>query len=318
MDRRAFLIGSAALAGCTPSAAPARADVFAAGQPAAVLVWALAPGRLAGWPRKPSDKALALLPSKAATLPETGALTSGGRPASLEAVAASRPRLILDYGDKDPVHEEIAQRVRSRLGTDYLLIDGKLRLIPEALATTGARLGVAERGRTLAATARDVLDRWGRVKTGPGFYYARGADGLETGFAGSLATEVLEGAGWTNVAKAEGDIERVSREQVAAWDPEVLVTLDRRFAEAATSDDFWRRRRDRSRRRLVLVPDAPFGWLDRPPSINRLLGCAWLASANPFGEADAADPADYAALNETLFGKSSGVTASPPAPRWIA
>ena len=180
MDRRVFLIGSAALAGCTPSAVPVRADVFAAGQPAAVLVWALAPARLAGWPRKPNDKALALLPAKAATLPETGALTSGGRPASLEALAASRPRLILDYGDKDPVHEEIAQRVRARLGTDYLLIDGKLRLIPEALATTGARLGVAERGRALASTARDVLDRWGRVKSGPAFYYARGADGLET------------------------------------------------------------------------------------------------------------------------------------------
>ena len=40
---------------------------------------------------------------------------------------------------------------------------------------------------------------------------ARGADGLETGFRGSLATEVLEGAGWTNVAEGSRDIGRVWR-----------------------------------------------------------------------------------------------------------
>jgi iron complex transport system substrate-binding protein len=27
-----------------------------------------------------------------------------------------------------------------------------------------------------------------------------------------------------------------------------------------------------------LAPTAPFGWIDRPPSINRLIGLRWLAN----------------------------------------
>jgi iron complex transport system substrate-binding protein len=31
----------------------------------------------------------------------------------------------------------------------------------------------------------------------------------------------------------------------------------------------------------LVAPNLPFGWLDEPPSINRLLGLAWLGGADP-------------------------------------
>jgi iron complex transport system substrate-binding protein len=31
-------------------------------------------------------------------------------------------------------------------------------------------------------------------------------------------------------------------------------------------------------KRVFLAPTAPFGWIDRPPSLNRLIGLAWLAN----------------------------------------
>jgi iron complex transport system substrate-binding protein len=30
-----------------------------------------------------------------------------------------------------------------------------------------------------------------------------------------------------------------------------------------------------------VAPNQPFGWLDEPPSINRLLGLAWLSGSDP-------------------------------------
>src|SRR5262252_3263434 len=30
-------------------------------------------------------------------------------------------------------------------------------------------------------------------------------------------------------------------------------------------------------RRVYLAPNAPFGWIDSPPGVNRLLGVRWLA-----------------------------------------
>jgi iron complex transport system substrate-binding protein len=57
----------------------------------------------------------------------------------------------------------------------------------------------------------------------------------------------------------------------------------------------------------VLLPSKPFGWLDRPPSVNRLLGCAWLA--NP-GHAWM----DLTLLSRRLYGMAP---AEIPRPRWI-
>jgi iron complex transport system substrate-binding protein len=31
----------------------------------------------------------------------------------------------------------------------------------------------------------------------------------------------------------------------------------------------------------LVAPALPFGWTDEPPSINRLLGLAWLAGGDP-------------------------------------
>ena len=69
--RRSALIGAAsagALAACRPGAPKPPGDVIAAGQPAALLIWAVARERLAGWPHKPSPKALNALPDSAAEL----------------------------------------------------------------------------------------------------------------------------------------------------------------------------------------------------------------------------------------------------------
>lgn len=284
-------------------------DVFAAGQPAAILLLALAPDRLIGWPRRPEPKALAML--SGADLPETGALAGGGAPAGLEAVATRRPALIVDYGDTDRRFRSLARQLEERLRTPYHLLDGALYRIPEAFLRAGSLLGRETRGSQLADRATSTLAESRKRTGGPSFYYARGRDGLETGFAGSLATEVLERAGWHNVATGGNDIGRVSRERIAAWDPEVVVTLDGGFAERWASDALWLQRRSGVRRKLLLLPDLPFGWIDQPPSINRLLGCAWLAGGDG-GNAAART------LASELWDIAPDRLATLPMPRWLA
>ena len=313
--RRTVLLGlGSALAaslgpqGCTPAPPTGpRGDVVAAGQPAALLIWAVARERLAGWPRRLDDATLAALPAAAAALPEIGSLAGGGRAATPEAIAALKPRLVIDYGDADPEHQALATRMQARLGVDWRLIDGSLAHIPEALREAGRLLDARPRADALAELADRVIERWRSAPEGSAFYYARGADGLETGFRGALATEVLEGAGWTNVAEGSRDIGRVTREQVVAWDPEVIVTLDAEFARAAARDPVWRWRPGGDRRGILLLPSTPFGWIDRPPSVNRLLGCAWLADPH-------ANSLELTLLGRRLYGLAPVET---PSPRWV-
>ena len=127
--------------------------VFAAGPPASVLVYALAPDKLTGWSRAPSAVEREFLAAPYRDLPEQGRLTGRGDTANLEVVLAAKPDLILDFGSIGDTYVSLADRVRAQTGVPYLLIDGRFANTAAALRLTGAILGVPARAEQLAAYA---------------------------------------------------------------------------------------------------------------------------------------------------------------------
>jgi len=273
---------SARRGGAAPPTRDAARRVFAAGPPAAVLVHVLAPHALLGWPGPLDQEARAWLGAPAADLPVLGRLAGRGSTASLEALVALKPDLIVDVGSVDDTRASTAERVRAQTGVRCELLGGRLAESPALLRRAGDLLGVAARAERLAREAERILEEVERGRPRRAsirVYLARGSDGLETGRAGSLNAEVLELVGARNVAAVTGPggLLRVSPEQVLAWDPEVVLTQDRAFARAAASDPFWRTAATARPRRVLLAPTTPFGWIDAPPGINRLIGLLWLA-----------------------------------------
>lgn len=261
-------------------------SVYAAGAPASVLVYVVRPEVLAGWPRaiRPEEAPYIAAPFRA--LPETGLLTGRGGDANLERVLEIRPDLIIDFGSVRDTFIDLANRVQQQTGIPYLLIDGRLEATPEALRLVGEVLGVPERGERLARDVEAMLERLDGIldKTPeterPRVYLARGPDGLETGLKGSINTEIIERAGGRNVADT-GDgrrgLVRASIEQILVADPEVILTWDRNFYARVLEDPLWAPIQAVREGRVYLAPTAPFGWIDRPPSLNRLMGLRWLA-----------------------------------------
>lgn len=265
---------------------PARpARVFAAGPPASVAVYVVAPEMLLGWTRPLGADAKALLPEAAAALPVLGQLTGRAATASLEAVIAARPDLIVDVGEVDAGYASLADRMQSQAGIPYLLLDGSLERSGETLRQLGDWLGRPDRGRALAAECDAILaDLRARLAPIPAdrrprVYQARGASGLETSLPGSIGAELLDLLGARRIVEdgQGGAIASVSMEQVLAWDPEVILTLDRSFFERVWRESAWRETQAVKRGRVHLSPLLPFGWLDAPPSVNRLLGARWAA-----------------------------------------
>jgi iron complex transport system substrate-binding protein len=70
---------------------------------------------------------------------------------------------------------------------------------------------------------------------------------------------------------------QVSIEQVLRWNPDVVMTIDPNFYTLARDHPLWRELPAIKAGRLHLAPNVPFGWIDFPPSINRLIGLRWLA-----------------------------------------
>lgn len=264
---------------------PARASrVFASGPPASILVFAVAPDTLLGWttPFRPSERAF--VPAKYADLPVTGRLTGRGNTASVELVIASRPDVIVDYGAINDTYASLADRVQQQTGIAYLLLDGSFDAIPASLraigAITGEDAGAEALARYASATVDDVTRRVASVPAAkrPRLYYGRGPRGLDTGLAGSINMEVIDRLGATNVAASmgRGGLVQVSLEQVLAWNPEVIVTTDPTFFASVRRDPRWATIDAVKARRIHLAPAEPFGWIDFPPSINRLVGMRWL------------------------------------------
>ena len=75
----------------------------------------------------------------------------------------------------------------------------------------------------------------------------------------------------------KGGLATVSIEQVLLWNPDVIITIDRDFAANVKKDPAWIGVAAAQAGRVHLAPKLPFGWVDFPPSVNRLIGLWWLA-----------------------------------------
>jgi iron complex transport system substrate-binding protein len=264
------------------------ARVMAAGPPASAVVYCLLPHAMVGWQRAPRKEELPYLLPSTHALPELGRLTGRGDTANVEVVLKANPDLIVDFGSVRPTFVSLADATQQRTGIPYVLVDGRFETTPASLRLLGSILGVPERGEELARYTEALFRRIDALvatipeEKRPGVYLARSATGLETGLRGSINTEIIERAGGRNVAQS-GDARRgianVSPEQILLWAPDIVVTWERNFFDAVTRspDTVWQSVPAVRNSRVYLAPTAPFGWIDGPPSVNRLIGLAWLA-----------------------------------------
>ena len=298
IDRRALLAGlSAALvaprSACAATvtdaagrnvAVPAKvARVFPAGPPAAILLYTLAPDLLIGWPRANRvEECVYMLPEICAR-PEVGRITGRGNTANLETVLAQKPDLILDVGSTSATFVSLADRVQEQTGIPYALLDGRFAGIAGTYRTLGELTGRADDADKLARYAEDALKTiLGRIDpiaitARPRVYYARGPRGLATGLGGSINVETIEMLGRNVAGETQGGLANVSIEQILVWNPEVIVTIDQEFAANVRNDPSWAAVKAVRDNRVHLSPKMPFGWVDFPPSVNRLIGLWWLA-----------------------------------------
>jgi iron complex transport system substrate-binding protein len=298
ISRRDFLAaGSAALlvpraagaatatdgAGRTVSVPAQVGRVFPAGPPAAIMLYTLAPELLIGWPRPNGAAEREFLLPDVGARPEVGRITGRGNTTNVEAVLAAKPDLILDIGYVSATYVSLADRVQEQAGIPYALLDGRLENSAAAYRQLGALIGRRDAAERLAqdadATLKTITGRVADIpkERRPRLYYARGPRGLETGLGGSINMEAIDLVAQNVAGGTPGGLTPVSIEQVLAWNPEVILTIDPEFAANASHDPTWAAIAAVRNGRVHLAPHLPFGWVDLPPSVNRLIGLWWLS-----------------------------------------
>jgi iron complex transport system substrate-binding protein len=269
--------------------------VLPAGPPAAILLEAIAPDLMVGWPGPLSKEAAALLPDAAAH-PRIPRLT--GREDVSDKIKALKPDLILDYGEVTPRYFDLARTTQDKTGIPTLLFTGNLDQIPRVIREVGAILHREARAETLAVFAEALLTLPETEAAHPKVLYARGADGLTVTVPDTDVTEVFKRLGWTVLAPdGPGPTFRTSSiAAIRALDPDILIFSDPAMPENIKHDDAWQTVRAVREGHVRFAPALPFGWVEEPPSINRLLGLAWLGGHEPAALA--------ATFNAVVYGRA--------------
>ncbi|MES2195208.1 MAG: iron ABC transporter substrate-binding protein [Pseudomonadota bacterium] len=309
---RALAATIADAAGRAVTIPPKVTRVFPAGPPAAILLYTLAPEMLIGWPRANRREECAYMLPEICTRPEVGRITGRGNTANLETVLALKPDLIVDIGSTSATFVSLADRVQEQTGIPYALLDGRFAAIAKTYRSLGELIGRSDDAEKLARYAEDtlktILSRVDSIATGdrPRVYYARGPRGLATGLGGSINVETIEMLGRNVAGETQGGLANVSIEQILLWNPDVIVTIDQEFAASVRSDPSWAAVKAVRDNRVHLSPKMPFGWVDFPPSANRLIGLWWLAKIL-YPERF---PEDLRALTQNFYSRFYHVTPS--------
>jgi len=264
--------------GRTVSIADRVTRVLPADPSAAVLLMALAPDLMLGFPGDLAPEARSFLPPQIGALPRLPPLTD--EEDVTEQARALKPDLIVVYGEVTPARVQLAKQTQERLEVPTILLDGALERTPRALRMLGAALHRDTRGEVLARLASfpllgaENLPSSGKAHS---VVYVRGFDALTAVAPGVGASEAFTLLHWRVLAPpGVGEFRPVALEQIAALDPDELIFTDPRMRRMLTVSDAWRALRAVREKHAYIAPGLPFGWVEAPPSLNRLLGMDWL------------------------------------------
>lgn len=218
-----------------------------------------------------------------------------------EEILRLRPDVILlSFTDGDAI--ETADRMQEKLHIPTLLVKFELPEYRNAYRFLGQTLGrEAAAGRIIDFLDRYLMPLHGQTAKIPekkrlSVYYAEGNSGLNTEAAGSLHSQAIDYLHLRNVAKVKtGNIHGmagVTVEQVWLWNPDAVIVWsgfpsgmglpqeakkEKSTREHILTDPAWERVPAVRKKQVYQVPALPFGWIDRPPSVNCIAGVLWMA-----------------------------------------
>ena len=271
---------------------PAEIDkVYGVNNNATYILYTLVPDKMIGWNGKLSDAAKKYILDEYKDLPVLGILYGGGTKASYEEIIGYEPDVIV-LSDRSATENVIAaaDEIQERIQIPVIIIENGMESYDEAYALLGSIFNVEERAKELSQYYLETYEyakaHVPKEEDQVRVYYARTEEGLNTDFAGSYHTELLDLIGAKNVAVGEDENSSaqsgtVSLEQVMGWDPEVIITGQMGNSESdvynvITNDDKWAGIKAVQENKVYPMPNKPFNWFDRPPSVNRIVGIKYL------------------------------------------
>lgn len=253
-------------------------------KPGSVLMYAVAPDMLVSRSLWLTDNTKRYFKSSYLQLPYVDG--------SVEEIVRLKPDIIISSFNINPKTKDEANRLSQKIGIPVFMVPIDMGMYEQTFKALGELLNRKEQtGRMraflhtyfdgIALKSKQIPEKQ-RVRV----YYAEGERGLNTDPSASFHSQILDVVGAINVAQvavASGQgMSAVSMEQLLLWNPEVVLVWTGMGSSMSTmhaiqNDNLWATVRAVKNKKLYQIPFMPFGWFDRPPSTNRIMGAIWTA-----------------------------------------
>ncbi len=264
--------------------------IYAASPPLSMSVLAFDPALVAALnsPFKPEQKPYV---GVVASKPIAGGFFGQGNTPNFEILASVKPDVILMWGKATGVDNQLAKF--NALGIPVLMVrNDSINDLISQFTLYGKLTGNTKRANELIAYTKETLgliqslQNKINARKDVRYYFAEGLDGMSSECEGSFHLEPFTYSGAKNALNCKMSsnfgMEKISMETIILSDPDVIIAMEKEFAEGIENNPKWKTLRAVKSGRVLTVPTVPFNYISRPPSFMRLLGIRWLIhSFNP-------------------------------------
>lgn len=263
--------------------------ILSTGSVGTILIYSLNPDKMVGWNYQLREGEKQYIHEKYHDLPNMGG--AGKEPLNLEEVLKADPDILIAMGKIDDTFVSQVEELQDKLDKPIVILDDNIEKLDESYEVLGRIMGEEEKARELGKYCRETLEnieKFSKEITEDmkvSIYYAEGPAGLETEPANSWHGEVIDMIGGRNVAdievKGEKGKTEVSIEQLIKWDPDIIISWDDErggYYSGIFEDPTWKNIKAVNNKEVYEIPNKPFNWFDRPPSVNRILGLRWIGN----------------------------------------
>ena len=267
---------------------PAKIDrVAITGPISQMCMLTLAPEKLVGLSNELSDAEVKYIATDVSSLPVFGQIYGGKGDFNKEAVANADPQIVIDIGEAKKTIVEDLDGIQESIGIPCIHIEATYNTYDQAYEQLGELLGVQDRAKVLADYCTSAVKSTDETIAGipdserVQVAYLLGDSGLNAMAKGSFQATVVNAIA-DNVAVIEnpggsGMGSETSFEQIALWDPQMIVFAPGSIYDTVGDDASWQTLSAISNNNYYAVPGEPYNWLSSPPGVNQVLGYQWFA-----------------------------------------
>ena len=260
--------------------------IVASGPLAQIMLYTIAPDMLVGLASRWSSSAEGIVPEQYLTLPYFGQLYNTAN-LNVEELALADPQILIDIGRVISGSTEDLDTLQQQTGIPTVFLASSAETMPETYRVLGKLLNRQEKAEQLADFCEHVYSRTLSIMEQVGdrkvtALYIKGEQGLNVLAQGAVHAETLDlltnNLAVVNNPSSKGSGNEVTMEQIALWNPELILFDSDSIYDSVSEMDTWKELAAIAAGNYLEVPEGPWNWMGTPPAAQRYLGMIWLTA----------------------------------------